>query len=69
VIERPEPPCPIYSLENSPVKKHLWGGEFWTDGNYVATVGERADWRTVERYVEKQRLPKQGLKQLQLFVF
>ena len=22
------------------VKKKLWGGEFWTDGCYVATVGE-----------------------------
>ena len=23
------------------VKKELWGGEFWRDGYYVATVGER----------------------------
>ncbi|MBS0425356.1 MAG: IS200/IS605 family transposase, partial [Proteobacteria bacterium] len=23
-------------------------GEFWTDGYYVATVGERADWDVVE---------------------
>ena len=35
------------------VKKHLWGGEFWTDGYYVATVGERSDWKTVERYIQK----------------
>ena len=51
------------------VKKHLWGGEFWTDGYYVATVGERADWRTVEKDVQKQGLPKQDLKQLPLFGF
>jgi putative transposase len=25
------------------VKKDLWGGEFWTDGYYVATVGERVN--------------------------
>jgi putative transposase len=25
------------------VKRVLWGGEFWTDGYYVATVGERAN--------------------------
>ena len=25
------------------VRKELWGGEFWTDGYYVATVGERAN--------------------------
>ena len=24
------------------VKRSLWGGEFWTDGYYVAAVGERA---------------------------
>jgi putative transposase len=33
------------------VKRVLWGGEFWSDGYYVATVGERANWQTVERYV------------------
>ena len=25
------------------VKQDLWGGEFWTDGYYVATVGERGN--------------------------
>ena len=51
------------------VKKYLWGGEFWTDGYHVAAVGERADWRTIERYVQKQGLLKQDLKQLPLFGF
>ena len=36
------------------VKRVLWGGEFWSDGYYVATVGERANWQTVERYVQGQ---------------
>ena len=36
------------------LKKDLWGGEFWSDGFYVATVGERGDWKTVERYVASQ---------------
>ena len=36
------------------VKRVLWGGEFWSDGYYVATVGERANWQTVERYVQRQ---------------
>jgi len=35
------------------MKKELWCGEFWTDGYYVATVGERADWTTVEKYIQK----------------
>jgi len=49
------------------VKKELWGGEFWTDGYYVATVGERANWDTVQNYVEKQGTPKAEIKQLRLF--
>ena len=36
------------------VKKDLWGGEFWTDGYYVATVGKRGNWQIVEQYVKNQ---------------
>ena len=36
------------------LKKDLWGGEFWSDGYYVATVGERNNWDTVARYVKNQ---------------
>ena len=49
------------------LKRDLWGGEFWTDGYYVATVGERADWSVVERYVKNQGKPKEELRQLELF--
>lgn len=53
--------------ERPEVKKELWGGEFWTDGYYVATVGERGNWETVEKYIKKQGKPKEELKQLKLF--
>jgi putative transposase len=49
------------------LKRGLWGGEFWTDGYYVATVGERADWGIVERYVKNQGKPKEELRQLAFF--
>lgn len=49
------------------VKSELWGGEFWTDGYYVATVGEKGSWKTVEEYILKQGKPKEELKQLELF--
>ena len=49
------------------IRKELWGGEFWTDGYYVATVGERGDWEAVEKYVERQGKPKGELRQLDLF--
>ena len=49
------------------LKRDLWGDEFWTDGYYVATVGERADWGVVERYVKNQGKPKEELRQLEFF--
>jgi putative transposase len=48
------------------VKRVLWGGEFWTDGYCVATVGERANWQTVERYVPRQGQPREDLRQLRM---
>ena len=49
------------------VKRVLWGGEFWSDGYYVATGGERANWQTVERYVQRQGQPQEDLRQRRLF--
>ena len=49
------------------VKKELWGGEFWTDGYYVATVGRRGNWAVIERYVKNQGKPREELRQLKLF--
>ena len=49
------------------MKRDLWVGEFWADGYYVATVGERADWGVVEPYVKNQGKPKEELRQLTLF--
>jgi len=36
------------------VKKQLWGGEFWTDGYYVSTVGQKGSEETIRKYVEEQ---------------
>lgn len=36
------------------LRKDLWGGEFWSDGYYLATVSERGNWQAVERYVANQ---------------
>src|SRR3989338_2133919 len=36
------------------LKKDLWGGEFWSDGFYLATVSERGNCQVVERYVASQ---------------
>ena len=36
------------------VKKQLWGGELWTDGYYVSTVGQKGSEETIRKYVEEQ---------------
>ena len=36
------------------VKKQLWGGEFWSDGYYVSTVGRHGSEETIRKYVQNQ---------------
>jgi len=48
------------------IKKELWGGEFWTDGYYIATVSGKGDKKIIEKYIENQGRSK-DIKQLKLF--
>src|SRR3990167_5497755 len=36
------------------VKPFLWGGEFWTDGYYLNTVGQYGNLAMLENYVKNQ---------------
>ena len=36
------------------VKKKLWGGEFWSDGYYVGTVGKHGNEAVIGNYVREQ---------------
>jgi len=36
------------------VKKQLWGGEFWSDGYYVSTVGRHGSEQVIQQYVKEQ---------------
>jgi putative transposase len=36
------------------VKKKLWGGEFWSDGFFVSTVGPQSNENTIADYVRDQ---------------
>jgi len=58
------------------VKEQLWGGEFWTDGYFVSTVGEHANEDVIRQYIQRHgkqgpytQLHKQEVvhKQLELF--
>ncbi len=41
------------------VKKKLWGGEFWSDGYFVSTVGPHGNEKTISTYVREQGVEKQ----------
>jgi putative transposase len=36
------------------LRKELWGGEFWSDGYYFATVSEQGNWDIVAKYIQNQ---------------
>ena len=36
------------------VKKKLWGGQFWTDGYFVWTVGKNQNETVIQEYVKNQ---------------
>jgi len=36
------------------VKQRLWGGQFWTAGYYINTVGQYANEETIKKYVQGQ---------------
>ena len=40
------------------VKIKLWGGEFWTKGFYVNTVGRQGNEDTIQEYVKQQGTEK-----------
>ena len=48
------------------IKQDLYGGEFWSDGGYVATIGEGVNADIIREYIKRQG--KKG-EQLKLFEF
>ena len=53
------------------VKEILWGGELWTDGYYVSTVGKRGTETVIQKYIQgqgkKADYKQLHYEQLQLF--
>jgi putative transposase len=37
------------------VKKQLWGGEFWNDGYFVRSVGDKVTSEVIRRYIKYQQ--------------
>jgi REP element-mobilizing transposase RayT len=52
-------------IESNPeVKKALWGGNFWTDGYYVGTVGEHGNEEVIGEYIRNQGREMKGYKKI-----
>ena len=53
------------------VKKQLWGGEFWSDGYFISTVGRHGSEQAIKKYVQEQGREKEYAQihkdQLELF--
>jgi putative transposase len=48
------------------IKAELWGGEFWTDGYYIATISGKGNKEVIEKYIRNQGR-ETDIKQLRLF--
>jgi REP element-mobilizing transposase RayT len=53
------------------VKEALWGGEFWTDGYFINTVGKKNNETVIQKYIQSQgkeaEYSQLHYEQLQLF--
>src|SRR5215204_4250155 len=44
------------------VKKQLWGGEFWSDGYYISTVGSHGTEEVLKQYVKNQGMSVENIQ-------
>ena len=51
------------------VKAKLWGGEFWTDGYYINTLGQHGNEKMLKEYVQQQGKKYQQIHRSQLKLF
>ena len=51
------------------VKRMLWGGEFWTDGYYLNTVGHYGNEKIIREYVKNQGKEYKQIYRNQLKLF
>jgi putative transposase len=49
------------------VEEELRGGEFWEDGYFARTVGDKVTADVIRKYIKYHRQQEKSLKQLKLF--
>lgn len=57
----------IIFKEHPEVKKELWRGEFWEDGYFARTVGDRVTAEVIKEYIKYHREQERAPNQLELF--
>ena len=53
--------------EHPQVKRQLWGGEFWEDGYFARTVGDKVTAEIIKKYIQHHRDEQTVEPQLELF--
>ena len=53
--------------EHPEVKRQLWGGEFWEDGYFARTVGDKVTAEMIKKYIQNHRPSNEPDPQLNLF--
>jgi putative transposase len=53
------------------IRKQLWGGELWSDGGYIGTVGDGTTSDIIKNYVKNQgnKEEKEAYKQMKIIDF
>ena len=51
------------------IRRVLWGGEFWSDGGYIGTVGEGTTEEIIKKYIQEQGSPTEKAMSRQLVLF
>ena len=53
------------------IKKQLWGGELWSDGGYIGTIGDGITSYVIKNYVENQgtKEEKEAYQQMKILDF
>ena len=49
------------------VRKQLWGGEFWEDGYFARTVGDKVTAEVIKKYIRFHEAKRTRAEQLGLF--
>ena len=44
------------------IKKKLWGGELWSDGYFVKSVGDKVTTEVIRKYIQLQHNEKDGFQ-------